>query len=105
MMGCHGSHAKEATALIRARMTPTVRAQTAPENSPKPARTIDDPQDQVDPPPCGGVELQEVLAGGLVERVIHDGDETGEGVERADHDHHERREVRPSHGPAARPLL
>src|SRR5215203_1693144 len=62
-------------------------------------------EDQVGPAPGGGVELEEVVAGGDVELVLEDGDEPLDGLEHPGHDHHDRREQdEPDGRPARLPL-
>jgi hypothetical protein len=50
------------------------------------------PDQQVDPAPGGGVELEQVIAGGDIELVLEDRDEPLQRLEHADHDHHDRGE-------------
>src|SRR5215213_7958236 len=47
---------------------------------------------QVNPAPGGGVELEGVVAGGDIELVLEDGDQTLQGLEDPRHDHHDRGE-------------
>src|ERR687898_256470 len=62
----------------------------------------DQAEDQVDPAPGGGVELEQVVAGGHIELVLEDGDQALQGLEDADHDHHGGGEHDEPDRPAAR---
>src|SRR5918993_169770 len=62
----------------------------------------DQAEDQVDPAPGGGVELEQVVAGGHIELVLEDGDQALQGLEDADHDHHDGGEHDEPDRPAAR---
>src|SRR5829696_4437351 len=62
------------------------------------------PDQQVDPAPGGGVELEGVVAGGDIELVLEDGDQTLQGLEDTRHDHHDRGEQdEPDRRPACLP--
>src|SRR5215203_4889914 len=50
------------------------------------------PDQQVDPAPGGGVELEGVVAGGHIELVLEDGDQALQGLKDTRHDHHDRGE-------------
>src|SRR4051794_5079880 len=49
----------------------------------------DDPDKQMDPSPRRAVELEDVVRRLRVEGVVEDADQTGDGVERSEQDHHE----------------
>src|SRR5918994_4319153 len=60
-------------------------------------------EQQVDPAPAGGVELEQVVAGGDIELVLEDRDEALQRLPDADHDH--RGEQNEAHRPAAGGLV
>src|SRR5215211_933025 len=63
------------------------------------------PEDQVDPAPGGGVQLEQVVAGGDIELVLEDGHQALQRLPDADHDHHEAGEQNEAHRPAAGGLV
>ena len=77
-----------------------VLAHTAPLNSATPARTTTMPRIEMDPSPGGDVELEHVFLTYDIELVLEQGDETGDGMPEADHDHHQRGKCGPTDRPA-----
>src|SRR5215212_11310014 len=76
-----------------------------PRQQPPAGEGHDQTKDQVGPAPGGGVELEDVVAGGDIELVLEDGDEPLQGLEHPGHDHHDRREQdEPDRRPARLPL-
>jgi hypothetical protein len=100
--GYQGSHAKSTSVATKAMTTPTVRAQTARPEEPKPGQQQQDPDSEVGPPPGRRVEAEYVLSGNDIEVLVNQGHESDDDPPAFEHDHNERREHGPAYGGTAR---
>ena len=101
-IGYHGIQKKAAIVLGRRSEHADGSSQDVAREHAEPSREEDEPEDEVDPTPRRGIELDHVVGCDGVELVLEDPDQTGEGLEDADGDHDDPGEHDPAGCGAAR---
>jgi hypothetical protein len=102
--GKYGSAMKFSMTPTMARIVATTRGPGRPREQGETGQEDHDPEDQVDPAPCGDVERVRVVPSQHEELVVQQGHEPVQRLQDPDRDHREARERQEPHGPRIPPL-